>query len=100
MEYNLDGYKKVTDTIDVWFDSGSTHETAKVYLFQKPYDLYLEGSDQHRGWFQSSLIVNSAIEKEHLLIKYLLMVSVVDADGKKCPNQLAMWFHLNKLLIN
>ena len=75
MEYNLDGYKKVTDTIDVWFDSGSTHETTKSLLdSQKPYDLYLEGSDQHRGWFQSSLIVNSAIEKERLLIKYLLMV--------------------------
>ena len=83
-EYNLDGYKKVTDTIDVWFDSGSTHETTKSLLdSQKPYDLYLEGSDQHRGWFQSSLIVNSAIEKRAPFNQILTHGFVVDADGKK-----------------
>ena len=84
MEYNLDGYKKVTDTIDVWFDSGSTHETTKSLLdSEKPYDLYLEGSDQHRGWFQSSLIVNSAIEKRAPFNQILTHGFVVDADGKK-----------------
>ena len=84
MEYDLDGYKKVTDTIDVWFDSGSTHETTKSLLdSEKPYDLYLEGSDQHRGWFQSSLIVNSAIEKRAPFNQILTHGFVVDADGKK-----------------
>ena len=82
--YDLDGYRKVTDTIDVWFDSGSTHETTKSLLdHQKPYDLYLEGSDQHRGWFQSSLIVNSAIENRAPFNQILTHGFVVDADGKK-----------------
>ena len=50
---------------------------------EKPYDLYLEGSDQHRGWFQSSLIVNSAIEKRAPFNQILTHGFVVDADGKK-----------------
>lgn len=56
--YNSDEYDKVTDIIDVWFDSGSSH----AYVLEErselswPADLYLEGSDQHRGWFQSSLL--------------------------------------------
>ena len=52
-----DDYQKVTDTLDVWFDSGVTHGSvidAREELVY-PADLYLEGSDQHRGWFQSSL---------------------------------------------
>lgn len=57
-------YKKVTDTLDVWFDSGVTHASvvqAREDLGQYPADLYLEGSDQHRGWFQSSLKTGIAI---------------------------------------
>jgi isoleucyl-tRNA synthetase len=48
-------YKKVTYTLDVWFDSGSTHAAVlkRRPELQHPADLYLEGSDQHRGWFQS-----------------------------------------------
>ena len=56
-------YQKVTDTLDVWFDSGVTHESvvnAREEL-RYPADLYLEGSDQHRGWFQSSLKTAIAI---------------------------------------
>ena len=59
---NPDDYEQVTDILDVWFDSGSTH----VFTVEHPIephgrktdhaDLYLEGSDQHRGWFQSSLL--------------------------------------------
>lgn len=59
-----DQYKKVTDTLDVWFDSGVTHASvvqAREELGQYPADLYLEGSDQHRGWFQSSLKTGIAI---------------------------------------
>ena len=57
-EYNSDDFEQVTDILDVWFDSGSTHSfvlEARPEL-SWPADLYLEGSDQHRGWFQSSLL--------------------------------------------
>ncbi|MFX5530329.1 class I tRNA ligase family protein, partial [Acinetobacter baumannii] len=57
-------YEKVTDILDVWFDSGVTHEGVLAARgFGKPADLYLEGSDQHRGWFQSSLLTGVAIDK-------------------------------------
>ncbi len=58
--YKLDDYERVTDILDVWFDSGCTHsfvlESGKWPELSAPADLYLEGSDQHRGWFQSSLL--------------------------------------------
>ena len=56
-------YEKVTDTIDVWFDSGSSHECVLNHHpdLQVPADLYLEGSDQHRGWFQTSLLSSIAM---------------------------------------
>src|SRR5690606_27347124 len=54
-------YDKVTDILDVWFDSGVTHECVLAARgIGKPADLYLEGSDQHRGWFQSSLLTGIA----------------------------------------
>ncbi len=60
---NPEDYEKVQDTLDVWFDSGSSHaavlETSANLRF--PADLYLEGSDQHRGWFQSSLLTSIAV---------------------------------------
>ncbi len=57
-DYNKDDYKYLEDVIDVWFESGSTHAFVLEDRedLQAPADLYLEGSDQHRGWFQSSLI--------------------------------------------
>lgn len=58
--YKSDDYEQVTDILDVWFDSGSTHafvlESGTWPALAWPADLYLEGSDQHRGWFQSSLL--------------------------------------------
>ncbi len=56
-------YEKVTDTLDVWFDSGVTHQAVLGQRESLPFpaDLYLEGSDQHRGWFQSSLLSSVAI---------------------------------------
>jgi isoleucyl-tRNA synthetase len=55
--YNADDYEQVTDILDVWFDSGSTHAfVTEARLHATQADLYLEGSDQHRGWFQSSLL--------------------------------------------
>ncbi|MBO1360360.1 isoleucine--tRNA ligase [Acetobacter sacchari] len=55
--YNADDYEQVFDIVDVWFESGSTHSfVLGSDELQFPADLYLEGSDQHRGWFQSSLL--------------------------------------------
>jgi len=57
-EYNADDYEMVRDILDVWFDSGSTHAFVLENRpeLQSPADLYLEGTDQHRGWFHSSLL--------------------------------------------
>jgi isoleucyl-tRNA synthetase len=56
-EYDPDAYEQVRDIVDVWFESGSTHAfTLEARGLPWPADLYLEGSDQHRGWFQSSLL--------------------------------------------
>ncbi len=63
-DYNADDYERVSDILDVWFDSGCTHvftlESGRWPGMQWPADLYLEGSDQHRGWFQSSLLESCA----------------------------------------
>lgn len=63
-KYKLEDYERVTDILDVWFDSGSTHafvlESGRWPDLQWPANLYLEGSDQHRGWFQSSLLESCA----------------------------------------
>ncbi len=59
-DYNPDEFEQVKDIVDVWFDSGSTHafclEPRKDQDLAWPADVYLEGSDQHRGWFHSSLL--------------------------------------------
>ena len=80
-----DQYSKVTDTLDVWFDSGVTHSAvldARDQL-QYPADLYLEGSDQHRGWFQSSLKTAIAIKGSAPYKAVLTHGFTVDADGRK-----------------
>lgn len=80
-----DQYQKVTDTLDVWFDSGVTHYSvvnARENL-RYPADLYLEGSDQHRGWFQSSLKTSMAINGSAPYKQVLTHGFTVDADGKK-----------------
>ena len=78
-------YKKLTDTLDVWFDSGTTHDTvvkADAHL-TFPVDLYLEGSDQHRGWFQSSLLTGCAIDDRAPYKALLTHGFVVDGNGHK-----------------
>ena len=80
-----DQYNKVTDTLDVWFDSGVTHSAvldARDQL-QYPADLYLEGSDQHRGWFQSSLKTAIAMKGSAPYKAVLTHGFTVDADGRK-----------------
>ena len=63
-DYKAEDYEQVTDILDVWFDSGCTHvftlESGRWPELRWPADLYLEGSDQHRGWFQSSLLQSCA----------------------------------------
>ena len=78
-------YKKITDTLDVWFDSGVTHfgVLQRRPELHFPADLYLEGSDQHRGWFQSSLLTSVAIGDVAPYREVLTHGFVVDADGKK-----------------
>jgi isoleucyl-tRNA synthetase len=82
---DADQYDKVTDTLDVWFDSGVTHacvlDRREALAF--PADLYLEGSDQHRGWFQSSLLTSIAKNDQAPYRSVLTHGFVVDAKGQK-----------------
>ena len=82
---NSDQYKKVIDTLDVWFDSGSTHAAVLKCRseLKHPADLYLEGSDQHRGWFQSSLLTGCAIDARAPYEALLTHGFVVDGAGHK-----------------
>jgi isoleucyl-tRNA synthetase len=78
-------YRKLTDTLDVWFDSGSTHETVLRHNpeLRFPADLYLEGSDQHRGWFHSSLLTSSMLNGRPPYNALLTHGFVVDGSGLK-----------------
>ncbi|WP_411358915.1 isoleucine--tRNA ligase [Pseudidiomarina salilacus] len=78
-------YRKMTDTLDVWFDSGVTHEAVlnKTPGLQWPADLYLEGSDQHRGWFQSSLLTGVAMYQQAPYKQVLTHGFTVDGQGRK-----------------
>ncbi len=81
-----DNYLKVTDTLDVWFDSGVTHAAVleqREELGVYPADLYLEGSDQHRGWFQSSLKTGIAIKNQAPYREVLTHGFTVDGQGRK-----------------
>jgi isoleucyl-tRNA synthetase len=78
-------YEKVHDTLDVWFDSGVSHTCVLEQRgnLHAPADLYLEGSDQHRGWFQSSLMTSVAIHDQAPYKQVLTHGFTVDADGRK-----------------
>jgi len=78
-------YKKVPDTLDVWFDSGTTHVGVleRRAELTKPADLYLEGYDQHRGWFQSSLLTGCAIDGRAPYKGLLTHGFAVDGQGRK-----------------
>ncbi len=82
---DIERYRKVTDTLDVWFDSGTTHDTVLCTRdeLQRPADLYLEGSDQHRGWFQSSILTGVAITGKAPYKGVLTHGFTVDAQGHK-----------------
>jgi isoleucyl-tRNA synthetase len=80
-------YEKSRDTLDVWFDSGSTHFTVMRGSHKEdtrfPADLYLEGSDQHRGWFHSSLLVSCMLDGVPPYKGLLTHGFVVDGEGRK-----------------
>ncbi|MEN3112637.1 isoleucine--tRNA ligase [Uliginosibacterium paludis] len=85
-------YDKVTDTLDVWFDSGTTHAHVMRGSHKAqhafPADLYLEGSDQHRGWFHSSLLTGCTIDGRAPYKALLTHGFVVDAQGRKMSKSL------------
>jgi isoleucyl-tRNA synthetase len=85
-------YEKIRDTLDVWFDSGSTHETvlrgSHAGELRFPADLYLEGSDQHRGWFHSSLLVSCMLNGVAPYAGLLTHGFVVDGQGRKMSKSL------------
>ena len=80
-----DSYIKITDSLDVWFDSGITHFAVSEQRFEEGIvaDLYLEGPDQHRGWFQSSLLTSIAMNGRAPYKAVLTHGFVVDENGRK-----------------
>ncbi|MBB5684738.1 isoleucine--tRNA ligase [Sphingobium boeckii] len=89
-DYRLDDYEVVTDILDVWFDSGSTH----AFVVEARYgegtraNLYVEGSDQHRGWFQSSLLESSGTRGRAPYDAVLTHGFALDGTGKKMSKSL------------
>ncbi|MCP5176073.1 MAG: isoleucine--tRNA ligase [Moraxellaceae bacterium] len=84
-----ENYLKVTDTLDVWFDSGVTHSCVLTRPdLRYPADLYLEGSDQHRGWFQSSLLTALAANGDKPFKTVLTHGFTVDEKGHKMSKSL------------
>ena len=82
---DAENYDKVVDTLDVWFDSGVTHASvlARREQLTVPADMYFEGSDQHRGWFQSSLLTSVAVSGVAPYREVLTHGFTVDTDGRK-----------------
>ena len=93
-------YDKVTDTLDVWFDSGVSHHAvlASHKDLQVPASLYLEGSDQHRGWFNSSLTTSVAMTGKAPYEMVLTHGYTVDANGHKLSKSRGNYVALDKLI--
>ncbi|MFZ7239646.1 isoleucine--tRNA ligase [Avibacterium avium] len=83
---DAENYRKVPDTLDVWFDSGSTYSSvvkARPEFNGLSADMYLEGSDQHRGWFMSSLMLSTATDNQAPYKQVLTHGFTVDGKGRK-----------------
>ncbi len=91
-KYDAADYERITDILDVWFDSGCTHafvlESGKWPDLKWPADLYLEGSDQHRGWFQSSLLESCGTRGRAPYEAVLTHGFTMAADGRKMSKSL------------
>jgi isoleucyl-tRNA synthetase len=88
--HNPNDFEKITDILDVWFDSGSTHSFVLEDRadLSSPADLYLEGSDQHRGWFHSSLLQSCATRNRAPYKAVLTHGFVLDEQGRKMSKSL------------
>ncbi|MEM9242727.1 MAG: isoleucine--tRNA ligase [Pseudomonadota bacterium] len=97
---DADNYKKCSDVLDVWFDSGVIHacvlKARKELVF--PADLFLEGSDQHRGWFQTSLLTSCAMYHVAPYRQVLTHGFTVDAEGRKMSKSLGNVIAPDKLI--
>lgn len=93
-------YEKSKDTLDVWFDSGVSHDCVlrQSGALQYPADMYFEGSDQHRGWFNSSLTTAIAMGEVPPYRTVLTHGYTVDADGKKLSKSKGNYIALDKLV--
>ena len=98
--YDPAAYEKVEDILDVWFDSGCTHAfvTRKRYGEDTQADLYLEGSDQHRGWFQSSLLESCATRRQAPYKAVRTHGMIVDEQGRKMSKSLGNGIELEDVL--
>jgi isoleucyl-tRNA synthetase len=101
-KYRAGDYERVVDILDVWFDSGSTHafvlESGRWPDLKWPADLYLEGSDQHRGWFQSSLLESCATRGRAPYDAVLTHGFTMASDGKKMSKSLGNTVDPNKVM--
>lgn len=97
---DADAYDKVTDVLDVWFDSGTSwmHVLQQNENLTYPADIYLEGSDQHRGWFHSSILTSVAINKHAPYKQVLTHGFTVDQKGRKMSKSLGNIIAPQKLL--
>ncbi len=89
-QYKSEDYEQIKDVVDVWFDSGSTHAFVleqREYM-RWPADIYLEGSDQHRGWFHSSLLVGCGTRGRAPYNQLLTHGFVLDEQGRKMSKSL------------
>ena len=101
-DYNSKDYEKLNDIVEVWFDSGSTHSFVleKRKDLKWPADMYLEGSDQHRGWFHSSLLESCGTRGEAPFESILSHGFVVDGKGIKMSKSLGNVISPEEILKN
>ena len=97
--FDVSNAEKLYDIFDVWFESGSSwHEVLEKRQGQFPADLYLEGSDQHRGWFHLSLLPSLGIHKQAPYKRVLTHGFIVDKDGRKMSKSLGNALDVEELL--
>jgi len=99
-KYSIDDYDQVKDVVEVWFDSGSTHAFCleKREDLKWPASMYLEGSDQHRGWFHSSLLESTGTRGRAPYESVLTHGFVVDGKGRKMSKSLGNVISPDKIL--